>query len=210
MNWPTRQIVQRIFLPRLRAIVFMECRALQLAHAYKAPAAGTLVYDGDGEVDRLMEDAVALLKAQGVRVGGVLQHFGDRLPSGKRSMWIDNASTGSSFRLDRPRGPGATACVLDPDALTRAACVVQRAIEGDNDLIVVNRFGNAEAEGRGLRAELADALCAGIPVLAAVRYSLLPDWEGFLGIPPDIILPRLDAIMDWFHATAADHSIPGA
>jgi hypothetical protein len=171
---------------------------MQLEHTFPTLAVGTLLYDGDGEVDRLMAEAVDRLKAEGASVGGVLQHFGKRLPSGKRSMWIDNASTGATFRLDRPRGPGATACVLDPDALTRAACVVRRAIETGNDLIVVNRFGNAEAEGRGLRAEIADAICAGIPVLIAVRYSLLPDWEGFLGVSPDIVLPRLDAILYWF------------
>lgn len=171
---------------------------MQLEQSYSSPAVGTLVYDGDGEVDHLMAQAVEVLEANGARVGGVLQHFGERLASGKRSMWIDNVSTKVSFRLDNPRGPGATACVLDPDALTRAACAVRRAIEAGNDLIVVNRFGNAEAEGRGLRAEIAEVLCADIPLLIAVRYSLLPDWEGFLGTPPDIILPRLDAILYWF------------
>ncbi len=171
---------------------------MQLGQTSDSPAAGTLVYDGAMEVDRLMADAVERLREEGARVGGVLQHFGERLPSGKRSMWIDNVSTGATFRLDCPRGPGATACVLDPDALTRAACAVRRAIEAGNDLIVVNRFGNAEAEGRGLRSEIADALCAGTPVLIAVRYSLLPDWEGFLGAPADVILPRLDAILNWF------------
>ena len=183
---------------------------MQLRQAISIPAAGTLVYDGDGEVDRLMAEAVGRLKAEGVRVGGVLQHFGERLPNGKRSMWIDNVSTGVTFRLDRPRGPGATACVLDPDALARAACVVRRAIEAENDLIAVNRFGHAESEGRGLWLEIADALCVGIPVLIAVRYSLLPDWEGFLGDPPDIIVPRLDAIRHWFYQKVDFFGTPAA
>jgi hypothetical protein len=175
---------------------------MQFAQHVETWTAGTLVYDGSREVDGLMAEAVQRLKAHGVRVGGVLQRFGERLPGGKRSMWIDNAATGASFRLDRPRGPGATACVLDPDALARAACVVRRAIDAASDLVVVNRFGNAEAEGRGLRAEIAEALCAGTPLLIAVRYSLLPDWEGFLGAPADIVLPNCAAILDWFEHQA--------
>jgi hypothetical protein len=185
-----------------------ELHGMHLWQTLAAPAAGTLLYDTAGEVDQLMAAAVQRLKDDGVCVGGVMQHFGDRLASGKRSMWIDNVSSGATFRLDRPRGPGATACVLDPDALTRAACIVRRAIEADSDLIVVNRFGNAEAEGRGLRAEIADAMCAGIPVLIAVRYSFLADWEGFLGSPPDIILPRLDAILYWFHDKVGKFKVP--
>ncbi len=180
---------------------------MQLQQTSYTPAVGTLVYDGDGEVDRLMAEVVHRLKAEGARVGGVLQHFGERLPNGKRSMWIDNVATGATFRLDQPDRAGATGCSMDPDALARAACVVRQAIEAGNDLIMVNRFGSAEAEGRGLRTEIGNALCAGIPVLIAVRYALLPDWEGFLGAPPDIILPRLDAVLVWFRDKVGDFGV---
>lgn len=163
------------------------------------PAArvGVLVYDTSIEVDTILAAAVVRIRERNIAVGGLLQHFGERLANGKRSMWIEDILTGASIRLDRPRGPGATACILDPDALAQAACILRRATASGAALLVVNRFGNAEADGRGMRAELADAICSGAAVLVAVRYSLLNDLEGFLGGPAHLLLPSPAAITAW-------------
>src|SRR3954469_3428966 len=74
---------------------------------------GVLLYDAI-EVDETLAATVALVRAKGIRVAGLLQRFGATLPNGKRSMWLEDIATGRSIRLDQPRGPGATACVLDP------------------------------------------------------------------------------------------------
>lgn len=163
------------------------------------PAAqvGVLLYDTTTEVDAVLVAAVARIRARGIAVGGLLQRFGERLSNGKRSMWIDDIASGRSIRLDRPRGPGAIACMLDPDALAQAACMLQRAIARGPELVVVNRFGNAEADGRGMRAEFADAICSGAAVLVAVRFSLLNDFEGFLGGPAHLLLPSAETISAW-------------
>jgi len=158
---------------------------------------GVLLYDNSIDVDGILADAVALIAARGVAVGGLLQRFGARLPNGKRSMWLDDIRTGATIRLDRPRGPGATACILDPDALAQAACLLQHATAAGIDVLVVNRFGNAEADGRGMRAEFAEAICSGSAVLIAVKYTLLDDFEGFLGGPAHLLLPVPAAIADW-------------
>jgi molybdate transport system ATP-binding protein len=165
----------------------------------RSPAArvGVLLYDTSIEVDPILEDAVTRIQQRGIAVAGLLQHFGARLANGKRSMWIEDIVSGALIRLDRPRGPGAIACLLDPDALAQAACMLQRATASGPDLVVVNRFGNAEAEGRGMRAELADAICSGAAVLVAVRFSLLNDLEGFLGGPAHLLLPSPTAIATW-------------
>lgn len=164
---------------------------------------GVLLYDNSIDVDAILAASVADARARGLAVGGLLQRFGPRLGDGKRSMWVDDIQTAQTIRLDAPRGPGAQSCVLDPDALSRAACLLQRATESDADLIVVNRFGNAEADGRGLRAEFAGAICAGAAVLVAVRYSLLNDIEGFLGGPAYLLLPSPIAIANWAEAIVA-------
>jgi hypothetical protein len=173
------------------------------------PRVGVLLYDGSVEVDPVLAAGVALVRARGIRVGGQLQHFGERLPNGKRSMWLEDIATGAMIRLDRPRGRGAVACMLDPDALAQAAYALQRSIAGGVDLLVINRFGNAEADGRGTRAEFADAICAGAAVLVAVRYNLLDDLEGFLGGTPKLLLPAPDAVLDWALAAVAETTPTG-
>lgn len=167
-----------------------------------APAArvGVLLYDTSIEVDPILADAVIRIQERGIAVAGLLQYFGARLANGKRSMWIEDIVSGALIRLDSPRGPGASACLLDPDALAQAACMLQRATASAPDLVVVNRFGNAEAEGRGMRGELADAICSGAAVLVAVRFSLLNDLEGFLGAPAHLLLPSSAAIATWAEA----------
>lgn len=163
------------------------------------PAAkvGVLLYDKTIEVDALLAASIDLIRAQNISVGGLRQHFGERLPNGKRSMWVEDISTAQTIRLDQPRGPGAVACMLDPDALARSACLLQRAVGSGADVIVVSRFGNAEADGSGMRAEIAEAICSGAAVIIPVRYSLLDDLEGFLGGPAYLLLPSPMAIADW-------------
>ena len=80
-------------------------------------------------------------------------------------MWVDDIANGAPIRLDRSPGPGAVACLLDPDALAEAACLLQPAVDTRPQLIVVSRFGNTE------RAELANTICSGAAVLVAVKSA---------------------------------------
>jgi hypothetical protein len=86
------------------------------------------------------------------------------------------------------------ACLLDPGALAQAAGMLQRGDRRRPALAGTNRVGNAEAEGQGKRAEIADAICSGAAVLVVVRFSLLNELEGFLGAPAHLLLPSSAAI----------------
>jgi hypothetical protein len=48
-----------------------------------------------------------------------------------------------------------------------------------------------------MRAELAEALMAGIPVLVPVRTGLLPAWRAFLGEAGDELPPTTSAVLSW-------------
>lgn len=171
---------------------------------------GVLLYETSAEIDAILTEAVERLRARGVSVGGLLQRFGEPLPNGKYRMWVDNITTGESIRLDRYRGAGASACILDPDALAQAACMLCRIVEARPDLIIVNRFGHAETDGGGMRPEIADAVCSGAAVLLAARFTYLDALEDFLGGPPTVLRPSATAIVDWVEHIVASTLPQGA
>jgi molybdate transport system ATP-binding protein len=168
-----------------------------------AAKVGVLLYDTTVEVDAILTDTVQRVRARGIAVGGLLQRLGERLSNGKQSVWLDDIATGQTIRLDQPRGPGARACILDTDALAQAALLLRHATEAEHALIVVNRFGHAEANGGGMRAEIADAICSGAAVLIAVRPSRLDGLKSFLGGPALLLPPSPAALTDWAEQAVA-------
>ncbi len=164
-----------------------------------------VAYEPNTDISSVLAAALGCLRHRGIRLAGLLQGFGEILPNGKRAMWVDDLQTGQRLRLDSPRGPGATACVLDPDALARAACILQRAIGTQAELICISRFGREEASGRGMRAEIADAILSGTAVLIPVRGALLGDLEAFLGHPASLVAAREAAIVTWAELAAGVH-----
>jgi len=160
-------------------------------------AVAGVVYDGRFDIDAVLSAAVDLLRSNGVRVAGLLQRFGEPLPGGKRSMYVEDLSSGERIRLDLPRGPEASGCTLDPDGLNRAACALKSAIAQRPDVLMVNRFGKSEAEGHGMRAELAEAVSSGLPTVVAVPQSLVGEWEKFLGEPGHFLRPEPTDIVNW-------------
>lgn len=161
-----------------------------------APAVA-VPFTGEVNIDAVFTEVVITLRHEGAHVGGLLQRFGERLSNGKRSMWLQDIASGALRRIDQPRGPGATSCVLDADALAQAACDLRRVAESGADLAVVNRFGKSEAEGRGMRAEIAEVMAAGIPLLIGVRADQLDAWTTFLGAPAMLLRPDPYAILSW-------------
>ena len=176
-----------------------------------AAKVGVLLYDATDAVDAILMETVQRVRARGIAVGGLLQRLGERMSNGRQSMWLDDIATGRSIRLDVPRGPGARGCTLDTDALAQAACLLRRATEAEHGLIIVNRFGHAEANGAGMRPEIADAICSGAAVLIAVRPARLDGLENFLGGPASLLPPSPAAITDWTeHAVAIRHPAASA
>ncbi|MGC2087078.1 MAG: DUF2478 domain-containing protein [Bradyrhizobium sp.] len=81
---------------------------------------------------------------------------------------LDDLSTGLRSAIFENRGAGASSCRLDESALTGVAVRVASALESAPDVLVLNKFGKAECEGRGLRHLIAVALDREIPVLIGV------------------------------------------
>jgi molybdate transport system ATP-binding protein len=156
-----------------------------------------VVYGPDDDVDAALAFSADTLGRAGLMVGGLLQRFGERIAVGKREMLLRVLPAGETIRLNDPRGSGVLGCILDTDALARAAVAFRRANAARPDLLLASRFGKEEAAGGGMRAELAEALMTGVPVLVPVRRALLPDWRAFLGEPADELPPTTNAILLW-------------
>jgi hypothetical protein len=159
--------------------------------------AAVLFCDDSASLFGVLTEAVAGLQRRGIAVGGLLQRRGAPAANGKDSLWLDDIQTGASLRLDEDRGTGAASCVVDTAVLAQGAAMLRRALDAGARVAIVNRFGSFEAQGGGLRAELADALCLGVAVLIPLRRSRLPDLELFLGGSPAVLPHDADAIAAW-------------
>ena len=182
--------------------LIMQTACSRPAEPDNAIAVGVLLYDGTTEPHSILMETVERLRERGVTVGGLLQRRGERLADGKRGMWLDDIATGDAIRLDEPRGAGAGACRLDVDGLARGAWLLRRDIDAGQSVIVVNRFGSQEAEGLGLRAEIAEAICSGAVVLIPVRESRLPELRTFLGCDPTVLPNCANDIANWAERAA--------
>jgi hypothetical protein len=96
----------------------------------------------------------------------------------------------------------AGGCRLDDQRLSELADRLAAAIDDGPDLVVINRFGRAEAEGRGLVKPIAQALKADIPVLIAVPERRFFDWIRFSD-GMNVRLPcRREALDRWWRSVA--------
>jgi nucleoside-triphosphatase THEP1 len=110
---------------------------------------------------------------------------------------------GETFRLVADaENCDAGGCRVDDQRLSELAERLTAAIGDRPDLVVINRFGRAEAEGRGLVKPIAQALKADIPVLIAVPERRFSDWIRFSD-GMNVRLPcRREALDRWWRSVA--------
>jgi Protein of unknown function (DUF2478) len=167
--------------------------------------AAAVVYTREDNVDTALAAAFQAMSRAGMVIGGLLQRVGKQIAPGKREMLVRILPDGETIRLSDPRGTGVQGCILDTDALARAAVAFRRATLARPDLLFANRFGKEEVSGGGLRAELAEAIMADIPLLVPVRVDMLPDWRDFLGEQARELPPATNAILNWAWPLVGDN-----
>lgn len=157
----------------------------------------------EDKVDALLADVAETLCAEGWRISGALQ-----LRSQARGechcsdMDLRLLSDGRLFRISQPLGNGARGCRLDPGGLAACSAALEQDIVSGSDLLILNRFGKGESEGRGFRDLIGMAIAAEIPVLTAVRETYAAEWRRFgQGVSCDL-RPDRQAILAWFRDLA--------
>lgn len=163
-----------------------------------------VVYRSGFPIDGFMATVAHELRAAGLDVAGVIQENAGDAPTPCAAMDLTDLADGTRTRISQDLGPHAEGCRLDPQALTRLDAPLDRRIAARPDLLLLNKFGKAEAEGDGLRAVLARALERGVPVLTAVRPPHTEAWQAFHGGLAVELAPDLDAVLAWCRRAGAD------
>ncbi len=161
-----------------------------------APLA-VIVYDNGALADRVLGEAAAALAARGWRLGGVVQTSHPREGRRKCDMTLTDLRSGETVLISNDLGDESEGCRLNTDACAYAGVLVERALAAGIDLLVINRFGKQEAEGRGFRGAIAEALLAGIPVALAVSRVNLPACRLFAGDDLHHLAPTTEALLAW-------------
>jgi hypothetical protein len=163
-----------------------------------------IVYDQGFPIDELVLAIADSLRSDGVRLHGVIQeNAGSALCT---AMTLVDLATGERFPISQDLGAEAQGCRLDPRGLADVTARLDSSVDGDFDLLVLNKFGKAEAEGGGLRSTFAQALSAGRPVLSSVREPYLAAWSRFHGGLAADLPPRPEAVVAWCRTAIAGHA----
>ena len=146
------------------------------------------------------------LMGQGVRVAGIVQTNSDCGPGKPCDMDVEVLPDGPVIRISQSLGPGARGCRLDPSALELAVAAAEARLSEGCDLVIVNKFGKHEAEGRGFRTLIAEALSRDVPVLVGANRLNAPHLDAFSGGVAEALNPEFAQILDWLdHAVPATH-----
>lgn len=125
---------------------------------------------------------VKVLAARGSRLEGFIQDGSAKQANGRhQDMYLVDLGSGERVRISERRGRLARGCHLDWSVFTGLADLLAQRLNHGADYLIINRFGRAEAEGRGMTAVLERALDAQIPAIVGVRREYRDQWARFHG-----------------------------
>ncbi len=154
---------------------------------------------GKGATDAFLAEIAVALEGAGLRLAGTIQSNPERIGRRRCDMDIRVLPDGPTLRISEDRGDLAMGCRLDAGVLEEAVVEVGRRLSGA-DLLVVNKFGKREAEGKGLVTIIAEAVDSGMPVLLGVNGLNLQPLRDFAGDMLQELPAERDAVMAWARA----------
>lgn len=157
---------------------------------------------GQGETDRLLFRLAETLAQRGVRVCGAVQINTERGETSPCDMDVQVLPGGTILRISQALGPGARGCRLDPAALETAVGLVATGLTDGADCLILNKFGKHEADGRGFRPVIAEALSLDIPVLVGLNDLNKQAFLDFCGGEVTLLPPEIEALTDWLDSSA--------
>lgn len=150
-------------------------------------------------IDDFLSRLGTLLRTEGIVVGGSIQVNAPDAADACSAMTLVDLSSGTAIEISQQLGSLAQGCRLDTSRLAEFGALLERPSVADIDLLILNKFGKAEAEGRGLRRNLERAIESGTAVLTAVRPPYDEAWHRFHGGLAAELAPDLESVRAWCH-----------
>jgi len=158
---------------------------------------GYVMPEGRGAADALLREVAARLTAEGVALAGAVQCPATPDAQGRCGMELHILPGGAVVGISQNLGALSEGCRLDPDGLERAVGLVDAALDARPHLLIVNKFGKQEVEGRGFRPLIGKALAIDIPVLVALNQTNLAGFQAFADGMAERLKPEAAAVLDW-------------
>jgi hypothetical protein len=156
-----------------------------------------VVYDEGEPIDAMFAKVRAALEARGLRVGGVIQ-----APCAE-TIYAVHIDSGRTLDLMQNLGACASGCRLDSSALAEVSGLLAQSLAARPDLLLISRFGRAEAEGGGFLAEIGEAAACGQPTLIGVARKRADDWLAYAGDLAAHLPCDAAAVLSWRDGLAA-------
>ncbi|SLN19963.1 DUF2478 domain-containing protein [Ruegeria meonggei] len=159
-----------------------------------------------GATDRLLSAAAEQLLRSGAQLSGVVQTNTECADDSKCDMDVRVLPKGDTIRISQSLGTQSRGCRLDPAALERAVGYVTASLADAPQLLIINKFGKHEADGRGFRPVIAEALALDIPVLVGVNGLNKEKFQEFTDGTAEQVEPEIEAITEWFNRVCAQRA----
>ncbi|WP_311196736.1 DUF2478 domain-containing protein [Aliiroseovarius crassostreae] len=155
-----------------------------------------VIAPGRGKTNELLAGVADALGERGLRLAGTVQLDTERAEEFHCDMDVLVLPDGPKIRISQYLGANARGCKLNPEALEMAVAATETQITKGADLLIVNKFGKQEAEGRGFRHAVGEALSRDIPAIIGVAGTTVDAFLDYVGDAEELP-PEPDALLSW-------------
>lgn len=159
-----------------------------------------------GETDQLLSSVAAHLLDCGAKLAGVVQTNTECADGSKCDMDVRVLPDGETIRISQSLGAQSRGCRLDPAALEQAVGQVAASMAEAPELLIINKFGKHEGDGRGFRPLIAEAIAQDVPVLIGVNGLNMDRFNAFTGGEAEQLTADTDSIVAWFKRVSAQRT----
>ena len=153
-----------------------------------------------GGTDLLLAAVATELAASGFSVCGTVQINSDRDNCTGCNMDVRVLPDGPTIRISQSLGKESKGCRLDPSALELAVGHTKESLANGADVLIINKFGKHEAQGRGFREVIAEALSQDIPVIIGLNQLNEQAFKDFTSEVAVSLPPNIESAMSWVKA----------
>lgn len=147
--------------------------------------------------DAMLTELARGLTRAGYKLAGAVQSNTPAVGRSRCEMTLEDLASGICVNVSEDRGRLARGCRLDASALEEIAGLALASLGPEINLVIINRFGKCEAEGRGLRPVIEAALLGEKPVLVGVNQAYWSAWQAFSGGCATLIPADHRIILSW-------------